>query len=290
MRHPQIEGMMSYTAMQPNEFVPFFVLMAAVFGGWGLIRFVRSRSKLSRIAGYCCSVAIFVVSGFLLFLNGCGLAKRYRSVPCFSPDSGYMAQITELDFGPGSFNTKVELRSRWQLFPRTVLASHNAPGDIDAKWLSNSELIIRYAAGYPNDRDYTVPCEQQFKSVKIACEPVAGYTLHPTPTSLRGQQLRVAIDQRYREISDAHAIKGNAVQITDVLLKYISEGTSYLEALRTLMAAGFLVNRQSPDQDVGHYSLRSTCRADINVALYWHGPTDSGVVQKITGWIDVTCP
>jgi hypothetical protein len=276
--------------MQPNEFVPFFVLLAAIFGGWKLIRFVRSRSKLSRIAGHFCSVLIFVASGFLLFLYGCGLAKRYRSVPCFSPDRGYMAQITELDFGPGPFNTEVELRSRRQVFPKTVLASHNAPEDIEAKWLSNSELIIRYAAGYPNDPNYPVPCEQQFKSVKIACEPVTGYTLHPTPTSLRGQQLRVAIDQRYREISDAHASRGNAVQITDVLLRYISEGMSYLEALRTLMAAGFLVSRHSPDQDVGHYSLRSTCRADVNVVLHWDGPTDSGVVQKVNGWIDVTCP
>jgi hypothetical protein len=201
-----------------------------------------------------------------------------------------MAQITELDFGPGTFNTEVELRSRWQVFPKTVFASHNAPGDIEAKWLSNSELILRYAAGYPNDPDYPVPCEPQFKSVKIVCESVAGYTLHPTPTSSRGQQLRVAIDQRYREISDAHTIRGNAVQITDILLRYISAGMSYLEALRTLMAAGFLVNRHSPGQDVAHYSPRSTCRADVNVVLYWDGPTDSGVVQKVNGWIDVTCP
>jgi len=278
------------TAMQPNEFVPFFVLLAAVLGGWKLIRFVRSRSKFSRIAGYLCSVLIFVVSGCLLLLYGCGLAKRYRSVPWFSPDRRYMAQITELDFGPGPFNTEVELRWRWQVFPKTVFTSHNAPEDVEAKWVSNSELVIRYAAGYPNDPDYPVPCEQQFKSVKITCEPKTGYTLHPTPTSLRGQQLRAAIDQRYRELSDAHAIRGNATQITDVLLRYISEGTSYLEALRTLMAAGFLVNRHSPDQDVGQYSVRSTCRADVNVVLYWHGPTDSGVVEKVNGWIDVTCP
>src|ERR1700730_4834952 len=236
--------------MQPNDFVPFFVLVDAVFGGWKLIRFVRSRSKFSRIAGYFCGVLIFVASGFLLFLYGCGFAKRDRGVPFFSPDSGYLAEITELDFGPGPFKTQVELRSRWQVFPKTVFASHNAPEDIEAKWLSNSQFLIRYAAGYPNDPDYPVPCEQQFKSVNIACEPVTGYTLHPTPTSLRGQQLRAAIDQRYREMSDAHTIKGNTVQITDVFARYISEGTSYLEALRTLMAAGFLVNRHSPHQDV----------------------------------------
>jgi len=184
--------------MQPNEFVPFFVLLAAVFGGWKLFLFARSRSNFSRIAGYIFSILIFVASSFLLFLYGCGLAQRYRSGPYFSPDGGYMAQITELDFGPGPFNTEVELRSRWQLFPKTVFASHNAPEVIEAEWLSNSELIIRYAAGYPGDPDYPVPCKRQFKGVKIACDPIAGYTLHPTPTSSRGQhelQLISAIEK-----------------------------------------------------------------------------------------------
>jgi hypothetical protein len=276
--------------MQANEFVPFFMLLAAVLVGWMLIRFVRSRSRSSRIVGYLCSVLIFVGSGLSLLLYGCGLAKKYRSVPCFSPDSRYMAQITELDFGPSPFNTEVELRSHWQVFPKTVFTSHNAPEDVEAKWLNGSELHIRYAAGYPNDPDYSAPCEQQFKRVKITCEPVAGYTLRPDATSLRGQQLRAAIDQRYRELSDVHAITGGAVQITEIVVRYISEGTSYLQALQTLMAAGFLVNRHSPNQDVGRYSVRSTCRADVNVVLNWHGPTDSGVVQKVNGWIDVTCP
>ncbi len=276
--------------MQPNEFVPFFVVLTAGFCGWMFIRFLHSRSKLPENAGILLGTGILVMSGCLLLFYGSGMAKKYRSAPSFAPDRKHMAQIKELDFGPGPFNSEVELRSRWQVFPKSVFASHNAPEDIEAKWLSNSELIIRYAAGYPNDPDYPVPCDQQFKGVKIACEPVAGYTLHPTPTSLRGQQLRVAIDQRYKEMSDAHGIRGNTVQITDVLLRYISEGMSYLEALRTLMAAGFLVNRHSPDQDVGHYSLRSTCRADVNVVLHWDGPTDSGVVQKVNGWIDVTCP
>jgi hypothetical protein len=211
--------------MQPNEFIPFFALLAAAFGGWKLIRFVMSRSKVYRIMGYSCGVLIFVGSVFLLLLYSLGLAKRYRSVPSFSPERLHKAQITELDFGPGPFNTEVQLRSRGHVFPKTVFTSHNAPEDVETKWLSNSELVIRYAAGYANEPDYSVPCEHQFGSVKIACEPATGYTLHPTATSLRGQQLRAAIDQRYKELSDAHAIKGNAVQITDVLLRYISEGT-----------------------------------------------------------------
>jgi len=30
--------------MQPNEFIPGFLLLAAAYCGWKLIRFVRSRS------------------------------------------------------------------------------------------------------------------------------------------------------------------------------------------------------------------------------------------------------
>jgi hypothetical protein len=276
--------------MQPNEFIIAFVLLAAAFCGWGLIRFVRSRSKVLKVAGRVSGGGILAMSFCLLLLYGCAMSKKYRSAPSFAPDRKHMAQVTELDFGPGPFNTDVQLRSRWQVFPKTVFASHNAPQDVEANWLNDSDLVIRYAAGYPNEPDYPAPCEQQFKSVKITCEPVPGYTLHPGPTSLGGQQLRAAIDQRYRELSDAHTRTGNALQITEVLQRYISEGTSYVQALQTLMAAGFLVNRHSPDEDVGQYSIRSTCRADVNVVLHWHGPIDSGVVQKVNGWIDVTCP
>jgi hypothetical protein len=85
-------------------------------------------------------------------------------------------------------------------------------------------------------------------------------------------------------------MRGNSVKITDVVVKYIPEGGPYLEALQTLMAAGFLFSRRSPNEDVGQYSVRSTCRADVNVVLDWHGPLESGVLQKVNGWIDVTCP
>jgi hypothetical protein len=276
--------------MQINEFIPGVVLLAAVFCGWHLIRFVRSRSKVLKVAGRVSGGGILAVSFCLLLLYGCAMSQKYRSAPSFAPDRKHMTQVTELDFGPGPFNTAVELRSRWQVFPKIVFASSNAPNDVEPNWLSDSDLVIRYAAGYPSDPDYLVPCEQQFKSVKITCEPVAGYALHPSPTALRGQQLRAAIDQRYREMSDAHIRNGNAIQIIDILLRYIPEGTSYVQGLQTLMAAGFVFNRESPDQAVGQYSVASTCRADVNVVLHWHGPTNSGVLQKVNGWMDVACP
>jgi hypothetical protein len=165
--------------MQPNEFVPGLVLLAAAFCGWKLIRFVRPRSKVSKISGFVSGAGILVISGCLLLLYGCGMAKKYRSALAFSPDRKHMAQVTELDFGPGPFNTKVELRSRWQLFPETVFDSHGDPREIEAKWPSNSELVIRYASGHASDRDYPLLCMPQFKTVKITCEPVEGYSLHP---------------------------------------------------------------------------------------------------------------
>jgi hypothetical protein len=278
--------------MQPNEFILPVIVLAAMFCGWRLIRFVRSRSTAAKVAGYVSGVGIIALSGSALLLYGWAMVKKYRSVPSVSPNGKYIAQVTELDFGPGPFDTQVEVRSRWQVSPDIVLAGHGDPWDIDLRWRGNSELVIRYPSGYASDAypAYPAPCERQFKAVKITCEPVIGYMLRPNATATRGQQLRAAIDQRYKDLSGAHAISGNVVQITDVLLRYISEGASYFEALHTLMAAGFLVNRQSPDQDVGRYSIRSICRADVNVVLYWHGPTDSGVVQKVDGWIDVTCP
>jgi len=165
--------------MQPNEFIPGFLLLAAAYCGWKLIRFVRSRSKVAKVAGCVSGVGILVISSCLLLLYGCGMARKYRSAPSFSPDHKHMAQVTELDFGPGPFNTAVELRSRWQVFPETVFASHGDPWEIEAKWPSNSELVIRYASGHASDRDHPLLYMRQFKTVKITCEPVEGYTLHP---------------------------------------------------------------------------------------------------------------
>jgi len=76
-----------------------------------------------------------------------------------------MAQVTELDFGPGPFNTQVELSSRWQVLPETVFASHDDPLDIELKWPSNSELGIRYAAGYPSDPS-SLWCKSRFLDEK----------------------------------------------------------------------------------------------------------------------------
>jgi len=66
--------------MQPNEFIPGFVLLAAAFCGWKLIHFVRSRSMVSKVAGRVSGAGILVISSCLLLLYGCGMAKKYGSV------------------------------------------------------------------------------------------------------------------------------------------------------------------------------------------------------------------
>jgi hypothetical protein len=56
------------------------------------------------------------------------------------------------------FHTTVEVRSRWQISPETVFASNGNPREVEAKWPSNSELVIRYASGFPPNRDhYSIP-------------------------------------------------------------------------------------------------------------------------------------
>jgi hypothetical protein len=276
--------------MPINAIITAFVLLSIAIAGWRLFRSAKTWSSYQKL-GRICGAFTLIVALPLLAMYGCAARLTYRFAPTSSPDGNYTGRVTELNAGAmDSFHTSVEVRSRWQIYPDEVFSSTGDPREVEPKWATNSELVIRYASGFPSDPDYPTSCEQQFKTVKITCEPVAGYALHPTLTSLRGLQLRTAIDQQYRELSEAHAFSGNAIQITDVLQTYISEGTSYLEALRTLMAAGFLVNRQSPNQDVGQYSVRATCRADVNAVLYRHGPVDSGAVQEVNGWIVVTCP
>jgi hypothetical protein len=126
-------------------------------------------------------------------------------------------QVISRAIGPGPPYTAVQVRSRWQIWPKAVLASEGAPEEIETRWLTDSELVIRYAAGYPSDPNFPIPCDPHFETVKITCEPIAGYTLHPDPTSSRGQQLRAAIDRSYRELSRTKATAGNAVQITGVV-------------------------------------------------------------------------
>jgi len=166
--------------MQPNEFILGFVLLALVYGGWRLVRFARSRSKLSQIAGTLSGSIIVVLSGCLLLLYGCGMVLKYRSVPSYSPNGKYMAQVTELDFGAvDMFHTTVELYSRWHFFPKAVFTSYGDPREVEVRWLSDSQVVIRYASGFRPNQAFPSRCAQHFKTVNITCEPVEGYRIHP---------------------------------------------------------------------------------------------------------------
>ena len=128
-------------AMQPNEFIPALVLLAAAFCGWKLLRFVRLRSTVIKVAGSVSSIGILLITGCLLLLYGCGMVLEYRSSPTFSPDGKYRAQIKELDFGAmDTLHLRVEVRSRWHLFPETVFSSGGTPtiaGASDGRILLN---------------------------------------------------------------------------------------------------------------------------------------------------------
>jgi len=71
--------------------------------------------------------------------------------------------------------------------------------------------------------------------------------LTPISTNLdvRGRQLRVALDQKYKKMSAAHALKMQPKEdendMTTVVLKYIPLGTSFDDAEQILRSAGFEV-------------------------------------------------
>ncbi len=61
----------------------------------------------------------------------------------------------------------------------------------------------------------------------------------------RGKQLRAAIDQTYKKMSEAHAIKAmphsDENDLTSVVVQYIPLGTSFDDAEKILRSAGFKV-------------------------------------------------
>jgi hypothetical protein len=118
--------------------------------------------------------------------------------------------------------------------------------------------------------------------------------------SLRGKQLRAAIDQYYKE----HGVRNAGVQITDLVVKYIPVGTSFDQAEVILTAGGFTVGPRVPHQNlppsdpskftvvarIDHYGPWSICGTDVDVYLQPRVPNDYSTVQKITAWIARTCP
>ena len=101
---------------------------------------------------------------------GCAMVVMYRSSPVVSPDGKHSARITELDAGAmDRFHTKVELRSRWHVYPVVVFRSENHPKDVEVRWTDSSHLVVRYA--YSAQYDPFARCLSQSSGVTITCEP-----------------------------------------------------------------------------------------------------------------------
>jgi len=118
-------------------------------------------------------ISIIVVSGCFLPVYSCAMTVKFRSTPIVSPDGRHIARITELDEGAmDSFHTTVEVRSHWHVYPDEVFHSENHPRDVQAKWVNNSELLIRYAS--PADHNVYADCVTPLHDVKITCQPLEG--------------------------------------------------------------------------------------------------------------------
>ena len=65
---------------------------------------------------------------------------------------------------------------------------------------------------------------------------------------LRGKQLRKAIDEEYKRRDEANELKRGMNDITAVVIKYISIGTSFDDAEAILRAAGFKVGEHSQER------------------------------------------
>ncbi len=118
----------------------------------------------------------------------------------------------------------------------------------------------------------------------------------------RGKQLRIAIDLAYKKLSDEHAIMFG-VSITDTVVKYIPDGSSFDEAEAILRAAGFKVyphqpNPNLPERDPNKYAVFATidqyvstlaCKISVNVVLRPRRADDYSVVQKIAATIQRAC-
>ncbi len=92
---------------------------------------------------------------------------------------------------------------------------------------------------------------------------------------VRGKQLRTAIDQAYKRMSDAQTIRGRWVNITSVVVPYIPAGMSFDDAEQVLRSAGFEVKpRPGPKGLKDHtdpykYNVEALIKNYTNPYLNW---------------------
>jgi hypothetical protein len=118
---------------------------------------------------------------------------------------------------------------------------------------------------------------------------------------LRGKQLRKAIDETYKKLADAKALKsmGNGRNIiTDTVVKYIPIGTSFDDAEAILRAAGFEVGKRDMNpiihndygvySKINHYKLTLPFgNTSVSVFLQPKNKDDWSVVQGLEADINI---
>ena len=135
--------------LQLYEIVPAVVAVTVAIAGLKLIRFLRNKvPSAKKSTGTIFGISVIVVSGCFLLVYSCAMTVKFRSTPIVSPDGRHIARITELDGGAmDSFHTTVEVRSHWHVYPDEVFRiPENHPRDVQAKWVNDSELVIRYVS------------------------------------------------------------------------------------------------------------------------------------------------
>jgi len=148
-----------------EEIRAFGVLMGFLFAAIWAFRSARSTRKIIRMSVRLLSVLVMVLASTVtLVLVGCGTITR--SAPIYSPDHQKAIRITNVDWGAVGGDTSVELYSHYGLISEKVFTGEFAAvGPKDIRWVSNSEVSIRYFGSLTKAAE---TCNQAH-SVKVNC-------------------------------------------------------------------------------------------------------------------------
>jgi hypothetical protein len=112
-----------------------------------------------------------------------------------------------------------------------------------------------------------------------------GVKIMATEIEQRGKQLRIDIDNTYKDLSDKHALKMQNY-VSDVVGKYISVGISIEDAKAILKAAGLKIQGQDDQFISATAKLNSSWIGSSEVYVYiTSGTSNNNRVEKIEALI-----
>src|ERR1035441_1377404 len=116
-----------------------------------LILFVLSRRiphKWVRIPARVGSIMLFLIAGFVLFIDGCELITATARRPgIISPDGKHVALTYWVLVGAVGFDhVHISVRSRYNPAATEVFTglANNTPNDPEVRWLDDHRLLISY--------------------------------------------------------------------------------------------------------------------------------------------------